>query len=191
MCAFSVSPPFVGPACVCNPRSLGTTVQRLGSIRRDSSLDSCVLCAYNWVYTCLCVCVYIYVCLYARRTARYSMASLFHEGGRTSLFDPGTIVPPESKSPLCQVVNCFIHVRGCTWNVSSRNLVRNDDHFCWLPRFFRTLAWPLVIRDAFLRVKTNDIEININEDVARRWIQDVWSKVFIEASLKINEKFLM
>lgn len=42
------------------------------------------------LYTC------IYVCVHAR-IARYSMASLFHEGGRTSLFDPGTIVPPESK----------------------------------------------------------------------------------------------
>lgn len=108
-------PPLACPHA-CNPRSLGTR-------RSATSLDHCsprffsrfVLCirttvtthAYMYYgYRCKCT---RNVCVHAR-TTRDSMARSFHEGGRTSLFDPGTIMPPESMPPLCKVVNCL---RSC------------------------------------------------------------------------------
>lgn len=128
--------------------------------------------------------VRMYVRIREEDTARYSMESLFHEDGRTSLFDPGTIVPPESKSPLCQVVNCFIRVRGCTCNVSSRNLATMIVFVDFLvARFFEHSLGHryrngIENGDAFLRVhanKTKDIKVNY---ILTRMLQDVGYKTY-------------
>lgn len=170
MCAFSVSP-FVGPACVRNLRSLGT-VQRLGSI---------VAWFFSRFVRTLCVQLVGYVRMYVRireedravfngepLSRGWTNVTLWSGHNRASGIEVAIVPGGQLLHPRPRVhVQRFLQKSGTKrWSFSLTSSLHGS---------LNTHRYRNGIEngDALLRVhanKTKDIKVNINEDVARRWI---------------------